>query len=174
VKQDVHRRLRDLSERRGKEYGKLVQKLLAIAFAEAGARTITERGTQGIDLEIDLGDGRMLAVEVKTAQTGVVSFGKKDIEGLASQRGKGREPYFACLGSALLDEWIFARCFAGEIREKRDYPLTQLRAYRDRALESIVRETFSAAVVAHAAAAGEGGQGALDAVLKGYPCYEVA
>ncbi len=47
---DVHRCLRDLSDRTGKEYGKLVQKLLAIAFLVAEAESVTERWIQVIDL----------------------------------------------------------------------------------------------------------------------------
>ncbi len=51
---DVHRRLRDLSDKTGKEYGKLVQKLLAIAFLEAEAESVTDRCVQGIDLDVTL------------------------------------------------------------------------------------------------------------------------
>ena len=49
---DVHRRLRDLSDKTGKEYGKLVLKLLAIAFLEAEAESVTDRCVQGIDLRL--------------------------------------------------------------------------------------------------------------------------
>ena len=59
---EVHRRLRDLAERSGQEYGKLVQKLLAIALCECGATRLTERSTQGIDLEVELPGGRSLAL----------------------------------------------------------------------------------------------------------------
>ena len=36
-------------ERRGKEYGKLVQKLLALALLDADAQELYERSVQGID-----------------------------------------------------------------------------------------------------------------------------
>ncbi len=51
MKLEVHQRLSELSAAAGKEYGKLVQKLLAIALLDAGAESLTDRSTQGIDLE---------------------------------------------------------------------------------------------------------------------------
>ena len=154
-------------------YGKLVQKLLAIAFCEAGATRVAERSIQGIDLEVVLGDAKV-ALEVKTAQTDKVRFGKKDIDGLDARRVEGFTPYFAVLGPGLLDEWVFALCLPAEIQAQRDYSINQLRAYRDTALEASVSETFSAAVSKHSAAAAQGGQTALNQVLHDYPCFSVA
>jgi hypothetical protein len=51
-----------------KEYGKLVQKLLAIALLGAGADSLTDRSTQGIDLEATI-RGKRRAIEVKTTET---------------------------------------------------------------------------------------------------------
>lgn len=171
---DVHRKLKELASAQDTEYGKLIQKLLAIAFCEAGAARVTDRSVQGIDLEIILRDGRGLALEVKTSQAGKVRFGKKDIDGLAARADEGLLPYFALLGPRLTDEWIFAQCMPAEIRPQRDYPLTQLRAYRDINLEEIIRDTFPAAVISHTASAISGGQGALNKILEGYSCYAVA
>jgi hypothetical protein len=175
MRNDVHRLLRYLAEKRDMEYGKLVQKLLGIAFCEAGAKSITDRGTQGIDLEVELADGRCCAFEVKTAQDNNVTFGKKDIDGLYARHEKdGYAPYFALLGSRLLDEWIFSRYVRGEIRDKRAYELTFLRAYRDAKLEKLVRMTFPEAVIKHCDAAVNGGQAALDEQLRKYDCYRIA
>jgi len=174
MKRDVRSRLEEISRAKGQEFGKIVQKLLAIAFLEAGASRLIERSTQGIDLEIDLADGRRLALEVKTSQSEKVSFGAKDIKGLCERRREGRAPYLALLGPRGLDDWIFARFVDGEILPAKDYALTALRAYRDTDLEDSVRETFAAAVIAHTTAAIEGGQGALDAVVRKHSRFATA
>ena len=174
MKHEVYRRLSELSEASDKEYGKLVQKLLAIAFCKAGAIRLIERSIQGIDLEITLPDERQIAVEVKTAQDQTVKFGKKDLDGLASQIEAGLEPYFAVLGSDLLDEWILASYNVGEIRPNQQYRLTQLRAYRDTELENQIREHFEEAVVEYTNLPETNRQGALDEVLRGFSCVSVA
>jgi len=173
MKPDVHRRLTELSQTAGKEYGKLVQKLLAIAFLDAGAESLTERSTQGIDLEVTL-QGRAIALEVKTTETGAVSLGRKDLEGLAAREAEGAAAYVAALGNRLLDEWVFARFMKDELQPSRSYSVTQLRPYRDAELERAVADAFSTAVLNHAAAAASGGQSALDQVLTRHPGYRPA
>ena len=174
MKHEVYRRLGELSEASDKEYGKLVQKLLAIAFCKAGAVRLVERSTQGIDLEVTLPDERQIAVEVKTAQDQTVKFGKKDLDGLASQIEAGLEPYFAALGSQLLDEWILARYDIGEIKPNQQYRLTQLRAYRDTELEDSIREHFDEAVIECTNLPDTNRQAALDEVLRSFSCVSVA
>jgi hypothetical protein len=174
MKHDVYRRLSELAEASDKEYGKLVQKLLAIAFCKAGVVRLIERSTQGIDLEITLPDERRIAVEVKTTQEQVVKFGKKDLDGLASQIESGLEPYFALLGSELLDEWILARYYVDEIKPNQQYRLTQLRAYRETDLEDLIREHFEQAVVEFTNLPDTNRQGALDNVLRTFDCVSVA
>jgi hypothetical protein len=165
---EAHRSLARLREAVGMDHGKCVQKLLALAFLEAGATRVTDRGVQGIDLEVTLADGRRVALEVKTTEGEAVSLGPKDLEGLESRRAEGFAPYVAVLGPHLLDDWVFARVAPGEIRPKEAYAPTALRAYRDRALERVVATTFPAVVVAHASAAAEGGQAALNALLEAH------
>ena len=103
-----------------------------------------------------------------------VSFGRKDVKGLVARQEEGFAPYFAVLGSGLLDEWIFARYHEGEIRPGASYALTRLRPYRDRHLEAVVAETFPTVVVRHAGRAAEGGQPALDEVLRAHPSFAIA
>lgn len=174
MKHDVRRRLQEISSATGQEYGKIVQKLLAIAFLQAGATRLTERSTQGIDLEIELADGRRLALEVKTSQSEKVSFGTKDVKGLCERQREGKTPYLALLGPRGLDDWIFARFVEGELLPNRDYAITALRAYRDAELEGSVREAFAAAVIEHVTAAIAGGQASLDAVLRRNPRFATA
>ncbi len=174
MKHEVYRRLSELSQESDKEYGKLVQKLLAIAFCKAGAIRLVERSIQGIDLEVTLPNDRRIAVEVKTAQDQSVKFGKKDLDGLTSQAEAGLEPYFALLGSQLLDEWILARCHMGEIKPNQQYRLTQLRAYRDNELEESIRAHFDEAVLEYTNFPGTNRQAALDDVLRDFSCVSIA
>ena len=174
MRHEVYRRLSELSDVSDKEYGKLVQKLLAIAFCKAGVIRLIERSTQGIDLEVTLPDERRIAVEVKTTQDQSVKFGKKDLDGLASQVEAGLEPYFALLGSQLLDEWILARYYVDEIKPNQQYRLTQLRAYRDTQLEDLIREHFVEAVIEYTNLPETNRQAALDEVLRGFSCVSIA
>lgn len=177
MKLHVHHRLGEIGATQAKGYGKLVQKLLAIAFLEAGAERVTERSVQGIDLEVTLPGGRRLALEVKTSEPGApgtVELGKKDVQGLAARAEEGYEPYFAVLGNRLLDDWVFAHHRPGELEPNTAYSPTRLRPYRDRELEAVVAGPFADAVARHAGLALEGGQGALDEVLRGYEGYRIA
>ena len=174
---DVHRRLGEIAAAQGKGYGKLVQKLLAIAFLDAGAERVTERSVQGIDLEVTLAGGRRIALEVKTSEPGAsgdVQFGKKDLQGLVARAEEGYEPYFAVLGNRLLDDWVLAHHLPGELEPNNAYSPTRLRPYRDPELETLVAEAFAEAVGRHAGRAAEGGQGALDEVLRGYDAFRIA
>ncbi len=173
MKLEVHERLTGLSAASEKEYGKLVQKLLAIAFLEAGAESLTDRSTQGIDLELVI-KGKPRAIEVKTSESGSVSLGKKDLEGLAAREAGGAKAYVAVLGNRFLDEWTFARFFKGELQPAQSYSITQLRPYRDHELERTIAKTFPEAVLKHADAAASRGQTALDAVLASYPGFRRA
>ena len=173
MRMEVHQRLSELSTSAGKEYGKLVQKLLAIALLDAGAESLTDRCTQGIDLEATI-KGRKRAIEVKTSESGAVSLGKKDLEGLAARDKEGMRAYVAALGNRFLDEWTFARFHPGELQPSQSYSITQLRPYRDREMERAVAKPFDEAVLKHADAALRGGQGALDEVLANHPAYRRA
>ncbi len=170
---EVFRRLEMLDGQFALQYGKLVQKLLAIAFCAAGAERVTERGTQGIDLEITRAGGSRLALEVKTTKSKVV-FADKDLAGLGARAAEGFAPYFAVLGPGLLDEWVFAHYCLGEIRSGAAYSPIQLRPYRDPELEGWVRDFFDQAVIEHAAVAMGEGQSGLDLVLRGYPVFAIA
>lgn len=173
MKHATHATLRELSAATGKEYGKLVQKLLAIAFLDAGADDLTDRCVQGIDLELGVA-GRRLAFEVKTCEGGGLTLGKKDLDGLARERDAGREAFVAALGDRPTDEWVFARFAPDELPASKRIPLFGLRAYRDRELEQRVARAFERAVERHATAAARGGQAALDEVLATYPARRLA
>jgi hypothetical protein len=164
---DAHRRLRALAEAQGAEYGKLVQKLLALAFLEVGA-TVTDRAVQGVDLEVVLGDGRRVALEVKTTVGGEVTLAGKDLAGLRSREREGYEPFVAALGPGLLDEWIFARARLADWQGGVRLSLLALRPHRDRALEETVSAAFAEAVARHAPRAMTGGQAALNEAIRAH------
>lgn len=169
----VHETLRALSAEKGKEYGKLVQKLLAIAFLESGADALIERSIQGIDLEVRLA-GRRLALEVKTCEGGSLTLGKKDLDGLDRQFADGLEAFVPVLGDRPTDDWIFVRYARGELPSAKSLSLFKLRAYRDRELESRIAPAFDRAVLTHAAVAAREGQNGLDRVLERYPARKLA
>ena len=165
---NTHRRLKEIRGETGREYGKLIQKLLAIAFLESGVDSLTERSVQGIDLEIDLA-GTRYAFEVKTSEKDSITLGKKDCEGLRRQVEEGAEVYIAVLlGSSLLDEWLMVRYHEGELLPAKKYSQFMLRPYRNRELEGRVRAAFDTAVADHANTAMLLRQGGLDRVLEGY------
>ena len=168
---EVHRRLTELRAAVGMDYGKCVQKLLGLAFLEAGATRLTDRGIQGIDLEVTLPDRRRLAIEVKTTESAAVVLGEKDLQGLEARRQEGFEPFLAALGPHRLDDWVLARFHPGELRPNASCAPLLLRAWRDRTVEAVVATTFSAVILSHAAAASVGRQSALNAILERYPAY---
>ena len=169
----IYRRLRELSEASGKEYGKLVQKLLAIAFLEAGADSVTDRSTQGIDLEVTW-NGVPCAFEVKTTEGTMFRLQQKDLDGLAAKEMLDVRPFLAVLGGRLLDDWIFARFHDGELQPSQEYSVTQVRTYRDSEIEQVVAETFPAAVLSHTSVACSKGQRALDVILNEHKNYRLA
>lgn len=172
MKLEAHRRLADLTASAGMEYGKLVQKLLSIALLEAGASSLVERSTQGIDVEVEL-DGVVRAIEVKTSQDGALKLGKKDLDGLAAREAEGARACVAALGPRLVDDWVVARFHRGEWQPGQSLSITQLRPFRERELERVLVPAFADAVLAHASAALRG-QRALDEVLRKYPAYRLA
>jgi len=173
MKTATHEQLRRLGTETGKEYGKLVQKLLAIAFLEEGVDELIERSTQGIDLEVSLA-GKRYAFEVKTCEGGSITLGKKDLEGLDRQHASGLATYVPVLGDRPTDEWIFVRYVPGELPAAKKLSLFGLRAYRDRDLEQRITRAFERATLKHAATAAREGQSGLDRVLAAYPARQLA
>ncbi len=165
---NTHRRLQGIREATNREYGKLIQKLLAIAFLESGVDSLTERGVQGIDLEIDIA-GTRYAFEVKTSEKDSITLGKKDFEGLRRHTEEGAEVYIAVLlGSSLLDEWLIVRYHEGELLPAKKYSQFMLRPYRNTELENRIRACFDTAVANYANTAILERQKGLDRVLEGY------
>lgn len=170
MKRATHATLDRLRADTGLEYGKLIQKLLAAAFLETGVDRLVERGTQGIDLEVEIA-GERCVLEVKTSERDSVRLSAKDIEGLDRQAAGGARVYVAVLTAGPLADWIFARYAPGEFPAARDLTAFRLRAYRDRALEQRIAAAFDRVVDRDAHTALTRRQAGLDEMLKRYGAW---
>lgn len=159
---ETFERLVHLRDRYRLEFGKLCQKLLALAFHEAGYEIMVERGVQGVDIDV-ASQRERYAVEVKTTEGEAVAFERKDADGLAARRQDGYQPVLAILQVKLFADWMFVNA---DRLAPRQWPVEGLRARRLHALEQRVGPRFDDAVAAHAAGALDGGQAYLDAILK--------
>lgn len=155
------------------EYGKLVQKLLALAFLEAGARRATDRAIQGIDLEIGLGD-RHLALEVKTCEADRVVVSRKDVDGLDARRDEGFETYLAVLGGRRTDAWLLLPVPGTDLKIGSPMEIALLRPFADRELGALVAHPFEEVVDRHGPLAASDGQAGLNRVLEGEAGYRRA
>jgi len=165
VKYAAWRLLQTIRARQGMEYGKVVQKLLALAFLEAGAERATDRAIQGVDLEV-LVDNRQLAVEVKTCEHSSFVISAKDIAGLEARRVQGCATYLAVLGGRRTDEWMFLPVPGTDLRIGSPMSLTMLRPFVDSDLDELVRDPFAEVVDRFGPLAAAEGQAGLNAVLE--------
>lgn len=173
MKYETWRTLQTIRDRQGSEYGKLVQKLLALALLEAGADRITDRAVQGIDIEVQL-SGRKLALEVKTTEKSTISVGQKDLDGLASRREEGYETMLAVLGGRLMDEWMFLPVPGSDLKPNAIVDLVYLQPFVDQPLGDLIEVHFVSAVDRYGVLACDGGQAALNEVLVKQPAYALA
>lgn len=152
-----------LHKRHGpREFGKLVQKMLAIAYRIAGYGNVTERGVQGVD--IDAADGDLkYSTEVKTTLGGEVAFQVKDAEGLAARKKDGYLSVLGVLRLSPLSDWLLVD--AQLIRPGR-LTLDSLRPQRFRELEKQLGPHFDTAITEHSEGALVCAQFYLDTVLR--------
>ncbi len=108
MKHETHAKLARLRAEVGRDYGKLVQKLLAVAFLETDVQKLVERSTQGIDLEMEIA-GERYVFEVKTSESDAVRLTPKDLEGLDRLVEDGARVYLAVLTNGPFEDWILAR-----------------------------------------------------------------
>jgi hypothetical protein len=156
--------LKDLHSRHGaREFGKIVQKMLAIAFRLAGFNRIVERGVQGVDVDAIGTSTERYATEVKTTKNDSVPFASKDIDGLAARQRDGYEPLLAVLRLTPLSDLFLVH--AVNLRCGR-LQIASLRPYRFHALEARLQPCFALAVREHFEGAYTGSQYYLDRVLR--------
>jgi len=164
MKTRTYKLLKRLHEKHGpREFGKLCQKFLAIAFRMAGYGHVVERGVQGVDVDAAEESGRRHAVEVKTTEKNEVRFERKDEVGLQKRKEDGYEPVLAVLRLAPFGEWVLAR--ADSLRPGSIH-IDSLRPYRLTSLEESLRARFVGGVEDHFQGAEREAQKYLDAVLR--------
>ena len=159
---ETFERLLQLRERYRLEFGKLCQKLLALAFHAAGYGIMNERGVQGVDIDVADKHGKY-SIEVKTTDGEAVAFERKDADGLATRRQDGYRSVLAILQIKLFADWMFVNA---DRLPPRQWPVEGLRAGRIHDLEQRVAPRFDEIVGTHAAGALDGGQTYLDEVLE--------
>jgi hypothetical protein len=166
VTTDLYRSLRELHARHGaREFGKIVQKLLAIAFRLGGFGRIVERGVQGVDVDADGGARERYTTEVKTTQKETVLFARKDIDGLAHRQRDGYRPLLAVLRLSPLSDLLIVH--TESLRSGRLH-IASLRPHRFHELEARLQPCFTRAVLEHFEGALTGSQFYLDRVVREY------
>lgn len=164
MKVETYEKLSRLHRRYGaQEFGKICQKLLAVAFCSAGYGHVVERGVQGVDVDAARDGGDKSALEVKTTEKDCVVFGKKDKQGLSSRAKDGYRQILAVLQIDPLSEWYFVD--ATRIRVGT-LTVESLRPYRQKDLETTIWPLFEGSVKEHFSGAMTGGQQYLDSVLS--------
>lgn len=165
MKSDTFRRLQGLRERYGPGvFGKIAQKLLALAFYDAGFRHVVERAVQGVDIDAAGPGAESYALEVKTTDGDRLTISRENIEALEDRAKDGYVPVIAALRIRLLEDWVFARIPMSQLRPG-SLSLTRLRAYRMKELEALVRPTFATSVDRHFRGALSGGETYLSEAL---------
>lgn len=159
--------LNELYTRHGaQEFGKICQKILAIALIEAGYSCVaeSERGVQGVDIgEVEKGDEKY-SIEVKTTKTDYINYKKKDKDGLQYKKEQGYQPILAVLKLDRFTEWFFVK--ADDIKVGNIY-IDRLRVYRLLEFEKKISEFIDKTIRKHYNGMLEEGQSYLDNILKG-------
>ncbi len=129
-------------------FGKIAQKLLALAFYEAGFSHVVERGVQGVDIDAATEDAIRYTLEVKTTKGESVPISEENIGALRDRAKDGYTPVLAVLRMQMFEDWLFAavpldRLHAGSMA------LSRLRSYRLSSLEVSIRPEFERIVNEH-------------------------
>jgi len=131
-------RLKKLQSSQGKDFGKIVQQLLGIAFCRLGFRRTEDRLVEGVDFDFVRGTEK-LAVEVKTTQGDAVALAEKDIDGLARRQADGYLPLVAALQTGTLSDWVIAR---SESLRPGSIPFSSLSSLKHAVLEADINRLF--------------------------------
>ena len=113
---------------------------------------LTNRFSQGIDIEFDLGD-RKIAIEVKTSENNDIKIELKDIEGLERLLDKGFHPYIAFLGGGTASDWLFvpySKDGKWDILPGKKLQLLQCEIYSNQELRNLLGDHFDQMVEKYA------------------------
>ena len=129
-------------------FGKIAQKLLALAFYEAGFLDIVEREVQGADIDATDMAGKKYSFEVKTTDGESVPITRENIEALRDRTNDGYLPVIAALRIQMFEDWVFGNMPLGDLRPG-PLSLSRLRAYRIKDIETSVYPAFEVVVNQH-------------------------
>lgn len=160
------------SKYRPRVFGKIAQKLLALAFYEAGFCHVVEREVQGVDMDVADSAEKRYALEVKTTVGDSITISKENIDALEDRAKDGYVPLIAALRMQLFNDWVFANVPLNQLHPG-SLPLRRLRAYRVKDLEALVCPAFEAVVHQHFSDVLSGGERHLNNIIaqkrEGHP-----
>jgi len=129
-------------------FGKIAQKLLLLAFIQAGFDQWAERGVEGVDIDAGNVAGEKYAIEVKTTVREQVVLTKENTEDLQQRKIDGYVPVIAVLQIGILHDWLFSALRNEDLRPQT-IPVRRLRAYPLDNLQKTVRPRFDEVVAGH-------------------------
>jgi len=146
---NTFQRLRQIRDKFGPGiFGKIAQKLLALAFYEAGFHHFVERGVQGVDIDAASEEGAHYTLEVKTTEGHSVPVSKENVGALKDRAKDGYIPLLAVLRMQMFEDWLFA-AVPLERLQPGSVALSRLRSYRLSGLEASIRPKFEQVVNEH-------------------------
>lgn len=152
------------TQHKPREFGKICQKFLALAFREAGFPHIVERGVQGVDVDAANGSCERYSIEHKTTRKDSIHFKRKDFDGLMSRCQDGYLPLLGVLRLGPLSDWWLAK--AEQLRPGR-LCVERLRPYRRKELENLIKPFLDTVIEQHFEETLYRSQAYLDEVLRG-------
>jgi len=129
-------------------FGKIAQKLLALALCDTGFSYVVERGVQGVDVDATSSKGDKYTLEVKTTEGDSIYLSKENLDALRDRAADGYVPVIAALRLQMFEDWLFAKIPLSRVR-RGSIPLARLRAYHIIKLEALVCPAFEAVVNQH-------------------------
>jgi Holliday junction resolvase len=158
-------RLRALHEQFGSgPFGKIAQKLLALAFRSIGFGHVVERGVQGVDIDV-VSSGEKYALEVKTTEGTTITLDASNLQALRDRGQDGYAPVLAILRLALFEGWLVSRPPLAELRPGQ-FLIDRFRTYRMKAIEEQIAPAFEKVVAEHFEGTLKGGQQYLNERLR--------
>jgi len=165
MKVNTFQQLQQIHQKFGSRvFGKLAQKLLAITFIDVGSDHVVERSVQGVDVDAASLEGDNYTLEVKTTSGQNIPISRENIEALKDRAKDSYIPMIAALRVHMFENWVFAKIPLSDLRPG-SIPISRLRAYRIKSLETKVCPTFEEVVNEHYSGVLEQGEHYLNRVL---------
>ncbi len=146
-------------------FGKIAQKLLALAFCDSGFTHVVERGVQGVDIDA-ASDAVKYTLEVKTTEGQTVLVSEENISALRDRAKDGYTPILAVLRMQMFEDWVFSMIPLDRL-QPGSMPMSKLRPYRCKELEVVIRPAFERVVNQHFSGVLAKGEYYLKGILDG-------